>query len=75
MALVACEVDDIAVEVERRDAVGDLLRGFGDDLQNRLAHLIQLFLHLRRVLEDVGVDGARGSVEHGNTLLSEDNSL
>ena len=64
VALVACEVDDVALEVERRDAVGDLLGGFGDDLQDRVAHLIQLFLHLRRELEDVVGDGGRGSVEH-----------
>lgn len=64
VALVACEVDDIALEVKRRDAVGDLLRGFGDDFEDRVAHLIEFFLHLRRVLEDVVSDGGRGSVEH-----------
>ena len=42
VALVACEVDDVAVEEEGRYALGDLLRGLGDDFEDRVAHLVQL---------------------------------
>ena len=57
VAFVTCEVDDVAVEVKRRDAVGDLLRGFGEDFEDRVAHLVEFFLRLRRELEDVVGDG------------------
>lgn len=58
------EVDDVALEEERRYAVGYLLRGFGEDFEDRVAHLVQLRLHLRREAEDVVGDGGRGIVGH-----------
>lgn len=64
VALVACEVDDVAVEEKRRYAVSDLLRCFGDDFEYRIAHLVQLRLRFRRKLEDVVGDGGRGIVGH-----------
>lgn len=57
VGFIASEVDEVAVEVEGRDAVGDFLRGFGGDLEDRRAEGVQFFLHFRRELEDVGGDG------------------
>ena len=57
VTLIAREMDKVAVEVKRGDSVGDLLRGFGGDFENRVAHLVEFFLHLRWELEDVVGDG------------------
>lgn len=62
------EVDDVAVQVERRHAVRNLLRGFGEDLYNRVAHLVQFGLYLRRGGEDVVGDG--GGHNHNFLIIN-----
>ena len=51
------KVDDVAVEVKRWHAVGNLLRGFGEDFEDCVAHLVQFGLHLGWGGEDVVGDG------------------
>lgn len=57
VVLVRGEMHHVALEVKGWDAVGDFLSSVRGDFENRVAHLVEFCLHLRRELEDVVGDG------------------
>ena len=57
VVFVRGEMHHVALEIKGWDAVGYFLRSVRGDLENRVAHLVEFCLHLRRELEDVVGDG------------------